>query len=149
MAGMHNMLMGTGSITLDVQTITSKYVQISGGDPKSPTTTDYYGYDSLIPGSTITDGTSNIYGGASLSIFWSSDFGLNIVVNGDRSNSGWSAVRIYHPFSDTTNTYNRASFNFIPLNPGVTTVTQWFLSTANLFSNITDGQNTYQISFLG
>lgn len=151
MAGMHNMLMGVGEAVLDLQTITAKFIQAQGGDPKSPSTVDYYGYGNFVTGSTITDGTSAMFGNVFiLNIYWDSFYGgVVFSIDGDYANSGFSKMRVVHTHTGTVTTFNRTSASYAPFTAGVSERTQWIWTSSNIFSNVTTGQNTYLVYFLG
>lgn len=87
---------------LDVQYVTSAR---TGGAPGEY----YYGYISGVQGS-ITDGTSNIYGGATiLEIYYDQNTGLNYLkIGGVQSNSGWTSMRC----TTTGVTLNRSNATF-------------------------------------
>lgn len=151
MAGMHNMLMGVGEAVLDLQTVTAKFISATGGDPKSPETVNYYGYGNFVTGSTISDGTSAMFADVSiLSLYWDTYFnGVTFAIDSDVANSGFSKMRVVHTHTGTVTTFNRASATFLPFSTGVSERTQWVWSSSNIFSNVTTGQNTYLVYFLG
>lgn len=70
----------------------------------------FYGYSSFYGGS-ISDGTSNVYGGAAIAeISW---FGQNLIfqVAGSRANSGWSSLVLPSgTFTRASATYQTASY---------------------------------------
>lgn len=102
------------SAALDTQTVTvgGKY--------------QYYqfwrGYWSTISIGAISDGTSNIYGGATIpGIVWGGNSGLYFYVSGGRSNSGWSTMQV------GSTTFNRTSASYN--NQG--TLTHWRWASAS------------------
>ena len=113
------------SASLDTQTVTvgSKY--------------QYYqtwrGYWPQISIGSISDGTSNIYGGASIAgIVWSSQNRVFFYVSGIHSNSGWSTMQI------GSTTLNRTSGSYTTTS---TNLTYWlWTSVSDPFSS--NGTNT-------
>ena len=116
-----NLIGGTAtSPTLDTQTVT-RGTSTTGSNP-----TEYYsGYASGLFGS-IADGTSNIYGGASIlnlyfyeEAYVSPPVGVTtrqvvLIINGAQANSGWATMTV------GTTPFTRASATF-----SVSTQTNW------------------------
>lgn len=104
------------SASLDVQTVTiGLYTSKSGA---------FYGYG--LAGGSISDGTFNPKGGASITRFeWSSGgASLSFVLSGSHTNAGWTQVRIVNSGAGTDLTFTRASASYN--NNG--TATQWVWS---------------------
>jgi len=93
MSGIQMTLLGGGVSQLDVQTVTT------GSSGTAPLQDRVRGYNSAIPIGSIVDGTSNIYGGATIaSLFWDENGGapnqyyyLAIV---GATNTGWTTLTI-------------------------------------------------------
>lgn len=126
------------ALTLDTQTVTVGYRQIAGGYPTYGTE-DIYGFESGLIGS-ISDGTSNIYGGASITnISHVSSSGGNkslfFVVSGSRANSGWTTMDI------AGSTYSRSSATYTDF--GTTTEWAWlFTAGTNPFGTTVGATKT-------
>jgi hypothetical protein len=104
------------SAALDVQTVTvGLYTSKSGA---------YYGYG--LAGGSISDGTFNPKGGASITRFeWASGgASLYFVLSGSHTNAGWTQVRIVSNLS-TDYTFTRASASY----NSNTNATQWVWSS--------------------
>jgi hypothetical protein len=73
---------------------------------------------------------------------------LEFWVAGEHPNSGWTTMTIYHSYSDTTTVLNRTDFGFDsnPASEGFPAYSYWIISSSNIFSNTTSGQNTYSIT---
>lgn len=78
---------GGGGGGLDVQTLT---VGVVGAYEARK-----FGFQQSVMGG-ISDGTSNIYGGAAILALYSdeADLSLNLQINGVQANSGWTTMRV-------------------------------------------------------
>lgn len=104
---------GTSAV-LDVQTVTiGLYISKNGS---------WYGYG--IPGGSISDGTFNPKGGASITRFeWFSNGTLTFALSGSHTNAGWTQVRIVNSGASTDYTFTRASASYT--NNGSATIWNW------------------------
>jgi len=136
----------SNEVLQDTQTVVATYKNQEFGDPKAPTYTQYYGHSSgITPSSSVTDGTSNMYSGATINgIYWE-DFLASVAFQliGTYSNSGWTRMKVTHTFSGTVTSLLRASATFSSSGGS----TQWIWSSSNIFSNVTSGQNSYVCEF--
>jgi len=133
---------GGGASNLDSQTVTvgsGNYYQAGGyvGSIYIPNQTNYFeGYWTEIPpqgqagdGGSISDGTSNLYGGASiLDCYHHHNVGFNfenvyLTISGNRANSGWTTMTI------GSTAYQRASGQYNYNSSGG--YTYWLWSVAN------------------
>jgi hypothetical protein len=107
------------SLYLDLQTVTPDVAIVLAGDFSSVTWFSGYATNNALSGypiGSITDGTSNLYGGATIEGIFTSDTDPNnpdndiyvyFYVSGTRSNSGWTSMTI-----GGFKTYNRASASY-------------------------------------
>ena len=118
MSGIQMTLLAAGGGALDVQTVTT------GGSGSPPSQDRLRGFSSPSLGS-IVDGTSNIYGGATISnLFWDENLGspyyyLAIV---GATNSGWTTLTI------GSKTLNRVDATF-------SAGANWFWNTTDIALN--------------
>ena len=102
MTGALCVLASIGSGALDVQTVTAGFDAGKVGD--------IYGYVQGLAVGSISDGTFNPIGGASITALYWFDPGSNetliFVLNGTHSNAGWTNLEV------GGNTYTRASASF-------------------------------------
>lgn len=100
------------------------------GDPIFDT---FYGYDLSLGFGTITDGTSNIYGGAQItSLNWSLNGNqLVLTISGSQTNSGWTTMTV-----NGTN-FSRASASYSSGSP-----TSWIWSSVSANPFTSQGTNT-------
>jgi hypothetical protein len=143
MTGILAVLAGSGSAILDTQTVT-RGTASAGADPFQ-NFAGYRGTGSPTFGS-ISDGTSDIYAGATINGLYFFEEGTSVggtgfytrsiiwVVNGTQSNSGWSTVTI------GTTTYTRADATF-STSGGVSTWT-WFEPIPDPFASGSPGPFT-------
>lgn len=144
----------SAEVILDTQTVTAGYYY------RAPSGKDfgdeYAGYTETgvnSPIGSISDGSSNIYGGAriceayqQIAIYQN----LSLGIEGTLSNSGWSKMRVLHVFSGTVYEFNRvdATFN-VGNTPLSGTVSSWsWAGATGAFANYTAGQNTYTVTFI-
>lgn len=96
-------------------------------------------------GGSLSDSTFAVTGTTILGLSVSIAFGFSFefYIDGEYTNTGWTTMTIYHNYSGTTTTINRADMSFNNLSAD----TQWGSgSVGNPFSNVTAGQNTYLIT---
>lgn len=88
MSGFCAMMVGSGTVPLDTQTITSG---LSGSAPDR-----IRGYDSSPALGSISDGTSNLYSGATVLELYHDESVDSVIfkVNGVVANSGWTTLNI-------------------------------------------------------
>lgn len=109
MSGIQMALLGTGSATLDIQTVTT------GATGTAPLQDRVRGWSSTGPVGAINDGTSNIYSGATIAnLFWSENGGggaqyyyLAIV---GATNTGWTTLTIQSSAGTATLLRTAATF---------------------------------------
>lgn len=130
MTGTLCVLASIGGAALDVQTVTAGFDAGKVGDT--------YGYVQGLAVGSISDGTFNPIGGASIiSLYWF-DAGtdeLYFVLNGTHSNAGWTNLEV------GGNTYTRASATFAT--SGSDTTWSWVTATNPFPVN----GNTYVVTF--
>jgi len=93
---------GASAVTyLDYQTVTVGY------SPAGQYSPAFYGYLSVSSIGSVSDGTSDLYGGATiLGLYWTSYDLLYFIVSGNRANSGWSTMTV------SGQTFNRADASY-------------------------------------
>jgi hypothetical protein len=114
---------GASAVTyLDYQTVTVGFA------PGGQYTPAVYGYSTFSSIGSISDGTSDLYGGATIIELYQSDFNaLYFEVSGNQSNSGWSTMTV------SGQTFNRADASY-SYSSG-SNQTGWFWNTsASLFT---------------
>lgn len=142
------------SLSLDAFTLTAKQGIF---DPEKGDPSNIYGYMSAnfdfvfatgsIPGSSLSDTTFNVTGSRIDGLFWDSGtYGtgyISFAIDGEYPNSGWTTLSIYHTYSGTTTNFTRSSMDY----GSYSAQTTWSVNVAtNPFSNVTTGQNTYEIT---
>ena len=130
MTGTLCVLASIGGAVLDVQTVTAGFDAGKVGNT--------YGYVQGLAVGSISDGTFNPIGGASITALYWFDAGtdeLYFVLNGTHSNAGWTNLEV------GGNTYTRASATFAT--SGSDTTWSWVTATNPFPVN----GNTYVVTF--
>lgn len=124
-----------GQSILDEQTVTSGARTV----PTAEGSNYFYGYDTTVPMGSIADGTSDIYGGATIRklYFWEEGFvtpplgfttrEIVLEINGTLSNSGWEFIKI------GGTTYSRTGAGFTT--SGGVTIWVWGLAIPDPFTS--------------
>lgn len=142
------------SLSLDTFTLTAKQGTFT---PDKGPASSIYGYMSAdfniifgsgsIPGSSLSDTTFSVTGSRIDGLYWDAGaYGagfFTFAVDGGYSNSGWTTLSVYHTYSGTTTNFTRSSMDY----GSYSEQTSWTFNTnTNPFSNVTTGQNTYEIT---